>query len=91
MKKIAAAFLLIILFACEKDNTDCYYCVTTHVTSVSVPLDGYPKSTKGSEINLCDQTEGDITMYKNTNKGESSSVYNGVTITDKWNTKCSIR
>lgn len=89
MKKLVFVFM-VILFSCS-DETECYICNTTHVITTSVPVVGYPKITEGSELEICDSTEG-IAIYENANKGASSQTNSqGIIITDTYSTECLLK
>ena len=91
MKHFLFFVFLVVFFSCKKADTDCYICTTTHVTTTSVPAAGYPKTTIGSVLELCDTREG-IETYVNVNQGTSSRTnQQGIVITDTYSTECVLK
>ena len=89
MKYILLVSLLLI-FSCEK-KAECYKCTTTHLTTTSAPIDGYPKLYLGDTVELCDKDTAQIAEYEQLHKGTNTAIVEGVIYTYSYETECYLR
>ena len=87
MKYLLFITLVLLLSCSEKDNSNCYTCVTTYTMTTDVPVDGYP-ATARTNNELCDVTSEQITDFEEANKGSESTVVGNVTYSSTFSTKC---
>jgi hypothetical protein len=88
MKKVMLFFIAIFFFSCE-DSTNCYVCVTTHVETTSIPIEGYPNTYNDLAEEHCgDMSDAQIQYYADWNKGSTTETVDNYVITDRYTTEC---
>ncbi|MHB8131105.1 MAG: hypothetical protein ACYDEX_19160 [Mobilitalea sp.] len=93
MRKLISLTVILItavLMSCEKKEV-CYTCITSRLTTISIPVVGYPKSEILEEEDLCNKTREEILDYKEITSGTITSVYNGAVITVQTETECELK
>lgn len=87
MKKLLfVCFVIMGLFSCKKDQTSCYACKMTIVTTVpSYPSAG---STTSATITQCDLTPDDAKSVEKAGTSTTTVTTSGITVTAKSTTIC---
>lgn len=81
---------LLLIFSCEKKQ-DCYSCTSTHLTTTSTPVEGYPQLYLGDTVELCDKDTAQIAEYERLNRGVNTVTVDGVIYTYSYVTECVLK